>query len=184
MNEPIRMLQMPASPMRNPPVRQEFAVHELPKLSWQAEPQFPIPPVVFTEEQYRPLSLEWTTDLDRLRDQAREPDWDGEGADALNPDSLELAHGLLARFPDAAAARDTGELVCELFPSPHGDVIFYWYDPAEKATLTMFAKSDREVSYSVNLPDEDMRGEIRNVHGRPGTLDMAFRKLLAVARAE
>lgn len=184
MNEPIRMLPTSASLMPDTPVRQEFADYESPKLSWQADSQFPIPLVVFTEEQHRPLSLEWTTDLDRLKDQAREPDWDGEGADALNADSLELAHSLLARFPDAAAARDTGELVCELFPSPHGDVIFYWYDQAEKATLTIFAKPGREVSYSVNLPDEDMRGEIRNVHGRPGTLDMAFRKLLAVARVE
>lgn len=181
MNEPIRMS---ASPMPDLPVRQEFAVYESPKLSWQVDPQVAIPRVVFTEEQYRPLSHEWTTDLERLRNQAREPDWDGEGADALNPASLELARSLLERFPDAAAARDAGELVCELFPSPHGDVIFYWYDPAEKATLTMFAKPGQEVSYSANLPDEDMRGEIRNVHGRPDTLDTAFRKLLAVARVE
>ena len=132
----------------------------------------------------QPPSAAWTRELDQLREQAREPDWDGEGADPIDPSSLEFAHDLLSRFPHAAKARDDGRLVCELFASPDGDVIFYWYDRSEKATLTVFAKPGREVSYSASLPDENMRGEIRDIEGCADTLEMAFRKLLAVPSSE
>lgn len=81
---------------------------------------------------------------------SREPNWDGEGAAAVSPSTVERACRFVLALPDGAPEPEPEA-------SPRGSILFTWY-AAPYRRLTVGVSGNGELAYSALLGHDRRRG--------------------------
>ena len=133
--EPIRITGGEVgSPLVNDSLRQGFT---------EDQRVFPIQPS-------EPLDRrgELLLEIERLENDCRESNWDGEDADPVSSETLEIARSFVDQLSDKAISEDLF-----LEASPYGDIEFEWV-PHDDVMLTIIILTSGEIGVSYWISDD------------------------------
>ena len=95
-------------------------------------------------------------------DSCQQPNWDGEAADAILPETYEVARRLLESLP-------SGSPLPSISAEPDGHVNFEWYQTPRRM-LSVSISSDGTLYWAALIGSEDPRGSCEFVDQFPQTL--------------
>lgn len=125
------------------------------------------------EEQFSPhLSLK--DRIHDLQETASVEGWDGDGALALNPETIDHAVKFVHSLPRDIPMPDVGA-------SPHGEINFEWVLSRE-AMLSVSMCPDGTIAFAAKFPDERMRNTVLWSETMPDSLSVALNKLKKQSR--
>ncbi len=112
--------------------------------------------------------------LDEIPESAGADDWDGEGARAVAPRTVEIAKSVLAELPAYVLAP---ELDPDVSATPQGEVDFDWAAPCD-AMLTISVGPTGRIVFVCTLGDEERVSGSGPWNGElPAYIDDCFRRL-------
>ena len=112
--------------------------------------------------------------LDEIPESAGADDWDGEGARAVAPRTVEIAKSVLAELPAYVLAP---ELDPDVSATPQGEVDFDWVTP-DNAMLTVGVGPDGDIAFAGAFADgEQVRGRAPWNGAIPAYIEGGFRRL-------
>ena len=121
-----------------------------------------------TYQQTRILRKE----IDVVATEASEPNWNHEGAAAVDPRTIEIAKELVAVFPKMDALPDVSA-------TPFGEVYFEWVLARDRMlTLSVGPPSNHEIVFAAMFGTERTSGRQHWSGTLPRSLECCFRNLL------
>lgn len=127
-------------------------------------------------ENYPPVSdrpawgIGLKQDVGKLLEKAREENWDGEGAVALSPRTVEIAQQLIDKFPSYIAEPDVSA-------SPHGEIDFDWAN-SQNAMLTVSVEPSEKIAFAFLSGNTRVRGSEEWKRVLPKFMECAFREIM------
>jgi hypothetical protein len=114
------------------------------------------------------------SEIERVSEEASEPDWDGEGADPVGRDIVSVARKLVSLFPKVMPP--------EVSATPHGEIDFDWLIRKDVMLTIAVCRHPRdqgrhEIVFVANFEDVEFRGREPWCDEMPQLVDCCFERM-------